>query len=224
MQIQAAPKFTPPNKPKQANNPKKAESQPPTPPSTDGPRQKAAKKVLSAMGGMALHTLTGSVPQTVLHELGHAAAAKTLMHTHNMSITIDPGKGGMTNWETSGLTPLGKVLGAQGSMAAVAVAGTAVDAMTSVGIFGAGFNMRKKHPILGTAMMGYAGATMLNSSLYAASGIGKTLALNPGHDFLTIQALAGIPPAVSAVVLASILPAQYFIMRHLEKKDAAAQG
>jgi hypothetical protein len=217
MQIQAAPKF---NAPKQTN--KKPAAKPPTPPQDT--RQKVAGKVLGTMAGMAVHTLTGSVPQTVLHELGHAAVAKTLMQTHNMNITINPGQGGMTSWQTTGLTPLGKVLGAQGSMAAVAVAGTAVDALSSVAVFGAGFKMRKKHPILGASMMGYAGATMLNSTMYAASGIGKSLAANAGHDFLTIQALTGIPPAVSAVVLASILPAQYMLLRHWEKKDAAAQG
>lgn len=39
-----------------------------------------------------------------------------------------------------------------------------------------------------------------------------------GNDFATIATMTGIHPLVTAGVLAAILPAEYLLLRHLEKK------
>lgn len=173
----------------------------------------------SALYGGAAYLAGSAYPTIYLHELGHKVAAEALYTNPRTSISIDPFKGGVMRWYPSELSPLGQRLGENGSRAAVAAAGPAVDTLTSVALFGMGFKMRKTNPVIGHAMMGYAGMNMANITMYAASGIGKTLAESRGHDFLNLQAFAGIPPWVSTVALASVLPAQYLIMRALEKDN-----
>lgn len=216
MKIQTASSYIPPALPRTQGL--GAENLKDKVPSDDHERFNGALDGLSktAMLGGASYLAGSAYPTIYLHELGHKIAAEQLYSNPRTSITVNPFKGGAMRWYPSALSPLGEKLGANGARAAVAAAGPAVDVLTSVALFGAGYKLRKKHPMVGHAMMGYAGMNMANITAYAASGIGKTLAQSAGHDFLNLQAFAGIPPWVSMVALASILPAQYLIMRALE--------
>ena len=148
-------------------------------------------------------------------------AVHTFYSGAQAEITVYPFKGGVTKWSATGLSPLGEQLGSQGSRAAVAAAGTAMDALTSVALFAAGYKVRKKNPLLGNAMMGYGVMTMTNSTLYAASGIGKSAATaKAGHDFLTLQTQLGIPCWASTAVVASLIPITYLVIRSLDKEIA----
>jgi len=81
--------------------------------------------------------------------------------------------------------------------------------------------VRKKNPVIGNAMMGYGVMNMTNSTLYAASGIGKgATAAKAGHDFVTLQTQLGVPCWVSTAVVASLIPLTYLVMRSLDKEIA----
>lgn len=190
---------------------------PPPPQEPQEPQNKLDFAFKTAFYGGIAHTVGSLYPTIYLHELGHKVAAHTLFDGVQSTITVNPLQGGSLRWRPQGLSELGQRLGYEGSRAAVAAAGPMVDVVTSMAAFGAGYKMRHRHPVVAQTMMGYAAANMANLTLYAGSGIGKTLASSPGHDFLNLQAFAGIPCWVSTAVLASLLPAQYLVMRALDQ-------
>lgn len=196
--------------------PKKQEPQGPPPPD---PHQQIQDALFGGALGTAAYLGATAFPSTYLHELGHKMAVHTLYSGAHAEITVHPFKGGVTKWSATGLSPLGEQLGSQASRSAVAMAGTAMDALSSVALFAAGYKVRKKNPLIGNAMMGYGVMTMTNSTLYAASGIGKSAATaKAGHDFLTLQTQLGIPCWASTAVVASLIPITYLVMRSLDKE------
>lgn len=186
-------------------------------------------KVLMAAGlggGLANLAGVGTGASIMAHEVGHAVAAEALFQGANPQITIHPFKGGVTSYHAGALTPLGQQYGRDGSLAITAAAGPLVDTAISVVTFAAGFAMRKKHPIAGGTLMGYAGMTMLNDTLYAGSALfGSTVALaKTGNDFANLAVHAGIPPMVSVALMAAILPAEYLLLKGAEKLAEKVQG
>lgn len=205
MKIQTRPPFAPPTPPPKG----------PEPPNDPGAN--SMQLVRDGMIGATAYLASTAFPSTYLHELGHKVAINALFQNSNPTITVTPFQGGFTRWRPSELTPLGESLGVTASRSVASMAGTAVDALSSVALFASGYKLRKRNPVLGTAMMGFSAATMATSTYYAASGIGKALGSQPGHDFLALQATSGIPCWASAAIVASILPITYLVLRSLEK-------
>ena len=214
MKIQTGPQ---PNAPKKLPRPQPGQQ----PQKPDPPPDKLDLAFKAGMLGVGSYVAGTAFPSTYLHELGHKMAINTLYQNAHPTITVNPFKGGATSWRPTGLSPLGEKLGATASRSTVAMAGTAMDALSSVALFATGYKLKKRNPVLGTSMMCYSAMTMLNSTAYAASGIGKTVASQPGHDFLTLQSMSGIPCWASAVIVASILPATYLVMRAMDHKIAS---
>lgn len=198
--------------------PKKQQPQGPKPP--NDPHKKIQDICFGGALGTAAYMGGTAYPSTYLHELGHKMAVHTLYSGSTAEITVTPFKGGVTRWSHQGLSPLGERLGAAGSRSVVAMAGTAMDALSSCALFATGYTMRKNHPLVANAMMGYGVMNMVNSTMYAASGIGQSAATaKAGHDFVTLQTQLGIPCWVSTAVVASLIPLTYLTMRALEKKE-----
>jgi len=193
----------------------------PAPQKPDAPKPQPPDKLEILYKGGLLGTgayLAGTAyPSTYLHELGHKIAINTLYEGANPRISVEPFKGGATRWSPRALSSLGQSLGPQASRSVVAMAGTAMDALSSVALFATGYHVKKRNPVLGTSMMVYGAMTMANSTAYALSGIGKTAASSPGHDFLTLNSMTGIPCWASAAVVASILPVTYLALKSLDK-------
>lgn len=176
-------------------------------PATDG----AVKGGMAWLGGQLY-------PGVMIHELGHKWAIDALYQDGHATVEVFPLQGGATHWNSLAQPSwLGEQLSPSARRAVVSAAGTAMDVVTSMALFGGGYHLAKKHPRLGAGMMAHAGVTLLNSTFYAASGIGHAVGTLPGNDFLSLQGFAGIPCWVSALALASLLPAQYFLMKQLEK-------
>lgn len=174
--------------------------------------------VAAGLLGSAGYTAASAYPSTWLHEIGHATAIKHLYSNGRPTVEVFPFKGGVTRWYPSELSPLGKRLGPDGARALVAASGTLVDIGVATSTFGLGFTLRKKHPIVGSALMGYGAMTMVNSLFYAGSALGGDLAAlsAKGNDFATIAVKGGLHPIASMAILASILPLQYAGMKLLE--------
>lgn len=170
-------------------------------------------------GGAAYAVLSGGGPGIYAHELGHAVAASLVHQNANPRITVNPFQGGVTRYSAGPLTELGQKLGPVHARALVAGAGTLVDATSAAISFAAGYRMRKEHPILGPALMGYGALTMANSVLYAGSALfGNLPALaKQGHDFAALAVTIGLPPLASVAILGALLPAEYLLLKSLEK-------
>lgn len=172
-------------------------------------------------GGGAYLAGTGSGVSILAHEAGHAVAANALFTGANPRISIQPLQGGVTHWNPNGgLTDLGRHFGVNGSEAIVSAAGAAVDTGLAMVSFAAGYKMRHAHPIVGRALMGYAGMSMLNDTLYAATALGGSVAklAETGNDFAALALHTGLPPIVGVAVMAAALPAEYLVLRALEKR------
>lgn len=159
-------------------------------------------------------------PTTWLHEMGHAKTIELLYEGANPEVEVFPFKGGVTRWRLGPLSDLGKRFGHDGSRALVSAAGTVVDMGVATTAFGAGFSIRKKHPIAGTALMGFGAMSVLNSISYASTAVGGDLVAlaKEGNDFANLAVKAGIHPLASIAIMAAILPLQYAGMKYIESK------
>lgn len=174
----------------------------------------------AGFAGGILHTVAGAGGAGIYaHELGHAVAANLVHQGANPSIDVTPFKGGVTRYRPGPLTELGQKLGEDGSRALVAGAGTLVDATSSAIAFAVGYRIRKKHKVLGPALMGYGAMTMANSVLYAGSALfGNLPALaKQGNDFAALATSIGLHPIASIAILGALLPAEYLLLKTLEK-------
>lgn len=174
----------------------------------------------AGIGGGLLHTVVGAGgPAIYAHELGHAVAASAVHQGANPRISVTPFKGGVTRYTPGPLTELGQKLGPEGSRALVAGAGTLVDATSAAISFAVGYRIRKEHPVLGPALMGFGALTMANSVLYAGSALfGSLPALaNQGNDFAALAVSIGLHPLASLAILGALLPAEYLLLKTLEK-------
>lgn len=177
-----------------------------------------AQNTLGFGVGMAANIAATAYPSTWMHEMGHAKMIEVMYDGVKPEVEIFPFKGGVTRWRLGPLSDVGQKFGHDGARAMVAAAGTMVDMGVAGTAFGVGFKMRKEHPIVGTALMGYAGATVINSIGYAASAVGKDLVKlsMEGNDFATLGVKAGIHPIVSIALMAALLPLEYAVLKYLE--------
>ena len=172
----------------------------------------------AAFGALASAAGTAG-PSIAAHEIGHVVAANAVYQGANPSFEVTPFQGGVTRYTAGPLTELGQKLGPNGAQALVAGAGTLVDATSAAVSFAVGYKIRKEHPVLGPALMGYGGLTMVNSMLYAGTALSGSLPAlaKQGNDFAALATSIGLPPVVSIALLGAMLPAEYLILRQLEK-------
>ncbi len=167
--------------------------------------------------GIGAYLVSDAYPGTYLHELGHKAAIGALFKDAEAKISVKPFQGGGTRWSGKHFTHLGTSLGMENSRAIVSAAGPAVDLFSSLASFATGFKLRKQHPNLGAALMGYAGFRAARSVMYALTPCKDSMC--SGHDFQNLAKFAGVPTWVSAAIFAAAIPAEYAVLKLLEKAD-----
>jgi hypothetical protein len=187
---------------------------------SDGPTDIFGVNTTGIGVGAAASLLGAAYPSTWAHEMGHAKMIGLMYDGANPTVEVFPFKGGVTRWSPAQLSEVGEKFGANGARAMVSAAGTVVDLGIATTSFGVGFKLRKKHPVIGTAMMAYGGMTVLNSIGYAATAVGGDLAAlsRQGNDFASIAVRTGVPPLASIAIMAAILPLEYAALRYLEKQ------
>lgn len=175
----------------------------------------------TGIGVGAAASLAGAAyPSTWAHEMGHAKMIELMYEGARPEVEVFPFKGGVTRWYPGPLSETGQRFGENGARAMVSAAGTMVDMGIAATSFGVGFKLRKKHPVIGTAMMAYGGMTVLNSIGYAATAVGGDLAklAREGNDFASIAVRTGVPPLASIAIMAAMLPLEYAALKFLEKQ------
>lgn len=171
--------------------------------------------------GSASYTAASIYPSTWLHEMGHAKMAEALFQNANPRVEVTPFNGGVTYWRPGQLTALGEKVGRETAMGMVSGAGALVDMAVAATTFGAGFKIRKKHPIVGAALMGYGAMTVVNDIAYAAKALGGDMVKKAaeGNDFASLGVRIGLHPIASMAIMASILPLEYLALKWLEGKS-----
>jgi|GEM_PF-2710990 len=132
------------------------------------------------------------------------------------------GVAGVTQWSDMKDTPLSSKLGKNMGMTVVAAAGQAAIEAPQLLSFAAGFALRKNHPVLGYTLMATSTINHFTNTIYPLSAVGMSgEALNKaaaeGNDFAQIARNTGISPGLVAGVFAMLLPAEYLVLKGIEK-------
>lgn len=145
--------------------------------------------------------ISGTNLQTLIHESGHALAAKALFQT-DPKIDIVPFKGGMTQFSPSKLTALGKKIGKIGAAIIVTALGAGFSLFISSILLTLGLALRKKHETLSNYLIAYGTLDFVSHIVYAISAY-STSPQNLSHDFVHL-AKYGHPPIAAALGLATV--------------------
>ena len=139
----------------------------------------------------------------LVHEAGHAIAAKLLVKNPESTISIVPFKGGSTSYRLGALTNIGNFFGKAKTKAIISAAGPFAAVATSSFAFGLSYTLDKKKPELSRYMRRCAIESIGNQAFYALSALWVNPLTNSGHDFLKLWA-SGIHPLVSVVCTVAV--------------------
>lgn len=141
---------------------------------------------------------------TLVHEWGHFAAAKSIFTDANPKVIIDGLFGGKTYLGLGRVyTAFGKLLGPLNSMRLIAAAGTLVAIiMATVGLILA-IQLRNKHPELSKYFLVAGGFYIIQHVVVALSALTSNPLGGAGNDFLSLW-YSGIHPLVSVVCIIAI--------------------
>ncbi len=129
------------------------------------------------------------------------------------------GAAGVTRYTYGeGLNEAGKKLGENTVHTLIAAAGSISEEIPALMGFAAGFKLRKKHPVMGYALMTVAGVHHLATASYPFSALTTTTAQRPGHDWAKFAELTGIPPIITALAFGATMPLLGVAMWMGEKK------
>ena len=144
---------------------------------------------------------SGSNAMILIHESGHASAAKILFGG-SPSIRILPFVGGWTSHPTKALTSLGQKLGYRRSMFLISLAGPALALLASSITLIAGMLLRDSCPNASTYLIGVGLYEFLNHAEYAYSAL-STTPDHLGHDFVRLKTF-GINPIAATISIIAI--------------------
>lgn len=129
------------------------------------------------------------------------------------------GAAGVTRYTYGdGLNETGKALGENKVHTLISAAGSISEEIPALMGFAAGFKLRKKHPVMGYALMTVAGVHHLAVASYPFSALTTTSAQRPGHDWAKFAELTGIPPIITALAFGASMPILGVAMWLGEKK------
>lgn len=153
--------------------------------------------------------LSGYNVQTVVHEAGHAWAAKAVYAKSHPRITVIPFVGGATTIKQIGLTPLGKKVGVLVARFLFVAAGPVFTLLISSIAFVAGQILKHTSPRLAKHLITYAVADMLCTAYYAYTAIGES-SLNLSHDFVSLSHM-GLSPVTATISILALPIILYMI-------------
>jgi hypothetical protein len=138
----------------------------------------------------------------LIHELGHAFAAKAVFTNVHPKIELNLFSNAGTKFTRSSLTSFGKLLGLKRSELFVTARGPGFALLIGSLLFGIGFAIRKKHPELAIYLISYGVLSYLFHAHYAWTAIGMS-ANKTAHDFVYLAA-RGLHPVVATVGIIAI--------------------
>lgn len=137
----------------------------------------------------------------LIHEAGHAFAAKAIYWQANPKITVFF-MHAHTEFKTNKLTAFGQSLGNDYARAFVTAAGTGAAIVDASANLILAHSIRKKNPELSRHLRWMAGLSVVSHMFYAISAMWESTS---GHDFASLKRRLGIHPLISALAI-PILP------------------
>lgn len=144
---------------------------------------------------------SGFNSQIVIHESGHALASLLIYRRPRPLIEVFPFVGGSTQFYKTGLTPLGKKLGAAASTCFVIASGPAMTLFVSSALLTIGIAFLDTYPQFGKYLISWSLVDFLNHAVYAYSAMGAEQ-WNLSHDFVHLSIFGLHPVAASVGILA----------------------
>ncbi len=140
-------------------------------------------------------------PYYLIHEGGHALMALALFRKANPKIQFHPFGPGQTNYAISyGLTSLGKMLGRQTALLAVAAAGILFTTLTALVEFAISRDLQEHFPRVAECLNLHAQVQILHDLLYCFSTF-TTDANDLSHDLMTLWQDGGIHPLAPVALM-----------------------
>lgn len=164
--------------------------------------------------------LSGFNVQTVVHEAGHALAAKMVYSPVRTQIIVQPFQGGYTQLRSGGLSAFGKRIGPLAARCFVVAAGPGFTVLISSVAYVAGCVLRDSSPKLAKYLMAYGASDILFTAWYAYTGMNASPD-DLAHDFVYLSQV-GLSPLVAAIGLAA-LPFLLHIVTENTKIDPLRQ-
>ena len=155
--------------------------------------------------------------QTLIHELGHALAARAVFKNAAPSITLTPFQGGVTTFSIRHLSSLGKMFGKPGSLCFVAAMGPICALLISATVIMIGYIAEQKFPELSSYLIAVGNGDFFSHAFYALTALDASSA-KPSHDFCRLAEHGLHPLAVTVAILA--IPV---ILSNAFKQPAKAQ-
>lgn len=138
--------------------------------------------------------------QLLIHEMGHALAAKTLFLNARPWITITPLWSGCTAFCSTSLSKFGTVFGKNRALFLVAAMGPAYSLLLSATIIVIGYHIQNSQPELSSYLVGCGKGDYFNHAVYAISAL---FWKNGPNDFVDL-AKTGLHPLAAAIGILAI--------------------
>lgn len=139
---------------------------------------------------------------TLIHESGHALAAKIVCLSPQVQIKVLPFEGGYTKFFFR-LSPLGKKLGEKFSVLFITAMGPAMGIAFASLQIGAAQKIRKKYPNLSNYLTASGAMNVSSHVMYALSAL-PFENIPAGHDFARLWRVGNIHPAAAAVAMVAL--------------------
>lgn len=139
--------------------------------------------------------------QTLIHELGHALAARAVFKNAAPSITLHPFQGGATAFSIQHLSSLGKMLGKSGALCFVAAMGPVCALVVSATAITIGYLAEHKFPELSSYLIAVGNGDFFAHAFYAFTALDASCA-KASHDFHCLAGHGLHPLAATVAILA----------------------
>lgn len=186
----------------------------------NGKGDKETQRILAACNYLCPTTfayMSAINGQTLIHETGHAIAARAVYKNACPKIILHPLKGGLTTFSTHALTDFGKKLGKARAICFITAMGPASTLLISAIAIVIGYTVQAKLPELSNYLVSVGSGDFYTHAWYALTSFGNA-ALSAGHDFDRLAA-HGLHPLVAAV---AILAVPFFLAWAFRKTEGSA--
>lgn len=192
-------------------------------------RLSTSLNVVKVVCPMAFSVVDMNTRSLITHEAGHAITSMALYKNANPNIQLYPHSAsgwnpfwmftGDTSWSTKQLTPLGEMIGRNGSAILTIGAGAGFSVLFGIFALIASHKCKDKHPELSRYFLASAISSIVQQVFYALSALWQTNARSV-HDFVQLWA-SGIHPALAAIALALplIIRGIIFLYDYLKQRN-----
>ncbi len=169
---------------------------------TNSPTYRRIAHIASILSPWSFTFITGMNTSTLIHETGHALAAKAVYQNAHPSIEVFPFFGGITRFHGDKLSRFGQKLGENKSIGLVTAAGPLLSLSVSLSALTTSLLIKKKYPNASRYLLATSISDFFFHGAYALSAL-RTPRTELAHDFVRLATLGIHPIAATAAIAAA---------------------